>query len=98
MNKNREIIRKCCSCRESKNRTELIKITLDSKTDEIVVEPNSKIFGRSVYVCREKACIDNFLKKKLLFKGLKISQNKVKNDEYEKIGTVLKNMLVLKIY
>lgn len=67
----KEIIRKCIGCFESKNREEMIKITRENDTNKIFINPNSKIFGRSVYLCYNKTCIDNSFKKNKLAKFLK---------------------------
>lgn len=49
----------------------MIKITREHRTGEIFINPNSKIFGRSVYLCYNKSCIENSLKKNKLGKFLK---------------------------
>ena len=64
-------IRKCIGCFQDKNRGNMIKITRDSKTNEIFINPNTKIFGRSVYLCYNIACIENSFKKNKLAKFLK---------------------------
>lgn len=70
MTKN-EILRKCVGCFELKNRDEMIKITRDYKTNEIYINPNSKIFGRSAYLCYNISCVENTLKKNKLSRFLK---------------------------
>lgn len=67
----KEVLRKCIGCFETKNREEMIKITRENKTNAIFINPNSKIFGRSVYLCYNNACIENSLKKNKLAKFLK---------------------------
>jgi len=67
----KETQRKCIGCFENKNRDEMIKITRDSKTNEIFINPNTKIFGRSVYLCYNDTCIENSLKKNKLARFLK---------------------------
>ena len=66
--------RKCIGCGEMKDRTQMIKIT---KTNDgnVVITPNSKIFGRSAYLCYNKNCIDNALKKDKLKRLLKYTGN-----------------------
>ena len=66
--------RKCIGCGEMKDRTQMIKIT---KTNDgnVVIMPNSKIFGRSAYLCYNKNCIDNALKKDKLKRLLKYTSN-----------------------
>ena len=63
--------RKCVGCGELKLRENLIKITKDYKDGSVVINPNSKIFGRSAYLCYNQSCIDSALKKSKLNKVLK---------------------------
>lgn len=67
----KEKIRKCIGCFEPKDREEMVKITRENKSNKIFINPNSKIFGRSVYLCYNKTCIENSLKKNKLAKFLK---------------------------
>ena len=67
--------RKCISCGKIKPKEELIKITKEHKSGDVVIQPNSKIFGRSAYLCYNKNCIDMAFKKKKLNKMLKTSTN-----------------------
>ena len=62
--------RKCVGCGEFKLRENLIRIM---KTDKegLVVNPNSKTFGRSAYLCYNQSCIELALKKSKLKKALK---------------------------
>ncbi len=62
--------RKCVGCGEFKPRENLIRIM---KTDKegLVVNPNSKTFGRSAYLCYNQSCIELALKKSKLNKALK---------------------------
>ncbi|MBR1681116.1 YlxR family protein [bacterium] len=78
--------RKCVGCGTLKDRKNLIKITFDRQQNEVVLNPDSKIFGRSVYLCYNKSCIINAMKKNKLQKSLKapISEElKGKLIEYE---------------
>ena len=63
--------RKCVSCREFKQKDNLIRIM--KTKDGIVVNPNSKTFGRSAYLCYNQSCIESALKKMKLNKALKTS-------------------------
>jgi len=65
--------RKCIGCGEIKNRENLIKITKEYATNTLVINGNSKIFGRSVYLCYNSTCIENAFKKNKLQKILKTS-------------------------
>ena len=55
--------RKCIACGELKPKSELIKITKEYTRGELVIQPDSKTFGRSVYLCYNENCINTVLKK-----------------------------------
>ena len=67
--------RKCVGCGELKPRKDMIKITNEHKTGEIVVNPDFKIFGRSAYLCYNQNCIEQALKKRKLNRVLKITNS-----------------------
>ena len=67
----KEVIRKCIGCFKDHNRDEMIKITRQNNSNEIFINPNSKIFGRSVYLCYNNTCIEQSFKKNKLAKFLK---------------------------
>jgi predicted RNA-binding protein YlxR (DUF448 family) len=56
-----------------KDRKDLIKITADYKDGNVIVNPSSLTFGRSVYLCYNKSCIEGAFKKNKLAKHLKAS-------------------------
>ena len=62
--------RKCAGCGKITDRKELIKITRDAHCD-IFVNPDSGIFGRSVYLCYNDRCIEAAFKKNKISKILK---------------------------
>ena len=64
-------MRKCIGCGELKDSSQLIKITNDRINNEVILNPNSKIFGRSVYLCYNKLCIEKKKKKDKISKVLK---------------------------
>jgi len=64
-------IRCCISCRQEKDRNELIKITADYTKKNVIVNPDSLTFGRSAYLCYNKSCIETAFKKNKLGKLLK---------------------------
>lgn len=70
-NMTKEIQRICISCRKPKNREELLKITKKHDTNEVVINPNSKIFGRSAYLCYNETCVKEAFKKRKLEKSLR---------------------------
>ncbi len=63
--------RKCAGCGVIKDRNEMIKIT--NVHGELVVNPDNKKFGRSVYLCYNNACIENAFKKNKIARILKTS-------------------------
>ena len=63
MNTKKTILRKCISCGEIKPQEDLIKITKEYENGNVVVQPNSKTFGRSVYLCYNENCINTTIKK-----------------------------------
>ena len=65
------IERKCVGCGKLTNREDLIKITKEHSSNTIVINGNSRIFGRSAYLCYNKSCIENVFKKNKLQKILK---------------------------
>ena len=67
----RSVYRKCSGCGEIKERENLVKITRFYKTGEIFIQPDSKCFGRSVYICYNNNCLKEALKKKRMQKTLK---------------------------
>ena len=52
----------------------MIKITKDHFTGELVVNPNTKTFGRSAYLCYNQSCVENAFKKNKLNKVLRTSK------------------------
>lgn len=63
--------RKCAGCGEIKDRNDMIKIT--NVHGELVINPDNKKFGRSVYLCYNNACIENAFKKNKISRILKTS-------------------------
>ena len=68
---NKENLRKCVGCGKQAPRAEMIKITKDSSSGEVVINPNTKTFGRSSYLCYNQSCIEQALKKNKLKRVLK---------------------------
>ena len=63
--------RKCVGCGELKPRNKMIKITKEHLSGNLIINPDSKTFGRSAYLCYNQNCIEQALKKKKLNKILK---------------------------
>ena len=63
--------RKCVGCGEIKYRSELIKITRENSTGDVIINHSNKIFGRSVYLCYNSVCVEAAFKKNRMAKMLK---------------------------
>ena len=74
-------VRKCIICGKIRPREELIKITKEYQHGDIVLQPSSKTFGRSAYVCNSSECKNLLLKKHKLDKILKTNIDKKILDE-----------------
>lgn len=61
--------RRCAGCWQTKNRNDMIKITASG--GKIVIKPDSRTFGRSVYLCYNETCINTAFKKNKINKILK---------------------------
>lgn len=67
--------RKCVGCGEIKDAQEMMKLTKNHISGDIEINSNSKIFGRSAYLCYNKQCVEQALKKNKLNKALKTSKD-----------------------
>ena len=67
--------RRCVGCGQIKNTDELMKITKNYLTGKVEINENSKIFGRSAYLCYNNQCIELALKKNKLNKALRTSKD-----------------------
>ena len=83
-------IRKCISCGSIKKRCDLIKITKENASGNIIIAPDSKTFGRSVYLCYNQSCIDIAFKKNKINKLLKTNANIDKSNLIGLLGQDLK--------
>ncbi|MCM1009787.1 MAG: YlxR family protein [Fusobacterium sp.] len=63
--------RKCVACGEIKDSKDLIKITKQSSTGSVIINHDTKIFGRSAYLCYNISCIETAFKKNKLQKALR---------------------------
>lgn len=86
MSRKDKFLRKCIGCDQFKKKIELIRIMKENITTDIIVNPSTKTFGRSVYICNDSNCVENAFKKMKISKFLK---KKVDLDVKEKIKTVL---------
>ena len=83
-------IRKCISCGKLKKRSELIKITKEKVSGNVILMPDSNTFGRSVYLCYNQSCIDNAFKKNRINKTLKTGTDIDKSELYDLLAPDLK--------
>ena len=67
--------RKCIGCGEIKDASEMMKLTKNHISGDIEINPNSKIFGRSAYLCYNNQCVEQSLKKNKLNKALKTNKD-----------------------
>lgn len=63
--------RMCIACRAEKERSDLIRLVKAYETKKVHVQPTSKIFGRSAYICYNKDCLSTSLKKARIQKALR---------------------------
>lgn len=63
--------RKCVGCDTVKDRAEMIRIMKLYDTGEIIINPTSRHFGRSCYICYNIECISKIIKRKKLQKIFK---------------------------
>ena len=56
-------IRKCVGCQLKYPREQMIRILKKHESQEIILNPSNKDFGRSIYICNNKSCIDKAIKK-----------------------------------
>lgn len=83
----KNIKRKCQGCGKILDRNSLIKITLSE--GKLHINPNSKILGRSMYVCADYDCIKTVIKKKRLYSALKFKNF----DEISQVEKQLQKMV-----
>lgn len=78
--------RRCVACRINKQQDEMLRVA--KIDDTYVLDINGKLGGRGAYVCKEKACIDLAIKKRLLNRAFK---SNVEHTLYEKLGEYEQN-------
>ncbi len=83
------INRRCQGCRKTLNREELLKIT-KLKNNTLKLNPSAKQTGRSLYICKDRTCINNVIKKKRIQAALKYNNSK----EILRIEAELTNFIV----
>jgi len=63
--------RQCVSCRALLPKADLIQIMIANETENLHLQPSTKLNGRSAYICYKKTCIEQSLKKGKLQKALR---------------------------
>ena len=76
----KETKRMCISCREMKDKKDLIRIV--RKSGEILIDKSGKLDGRGAYICRCEACLKKAEKSKALSRAFKVQ---VDNEIYNKL-------------
>lgn len=79
-------MRRCVSCRESFNQNELLRIC--KQKDELFIDINQKMGGRGAYICKNKQCLQNAIKKKALNRAFK---SNLDNEIYVQLGEYEQN-------
>lgn len=88
MSISKKFLRQCSSCKSIKPKEELIRITRNCKTKEIVINNNNEYQGRSVYICKNTECLENALKRKKIENSLK---DKLPENIKEELFNLLRN-------
>ena len=90
---NKKPQRKCIGCRNSFEKSQLIRIA-GNKDKKIIIDPKGKEEGRGAYICKDESCLKKAFKKNQLEYALKI---KIKEDEKENLLTCLSELIGNKI-
>ena len=77
--------RMCISCREKKDKKELIRI-VKNKNNEISIDRTGKKEGRGAYICDDVNCLDKLIKSKRLERVFEMS---ISNEIYESLRGVI---------
>lgn len=79
-------IRKCIGCQGNFDKSQMFKIMQKFDTKEVLLSPTNKDFGRSVYICKNKDCVEKAFKKAKSSQVLKYSN-------IEELKTLLQTFL-----
>ena len=80
MSEKKQVLRKCVSCGEMKEKKTLIRV-IRTKDGEVLVDGTGRQNGRGAYVCRSKACIENAFKRNALKKALNADPGEAVKEE-----------------
>lgn len=87
-------LRKCVGCGQKIDRKLLLRVLKDFSSErlKLIVAPTSKDFGRSVYVCYNRQCVDKAFKKCKIFKqSASFEGSSFRKEITEKIDAVLES-------
>ena len=65
-------MRMCSGCRESKPKSELIRV-VRTPDGSIVVDKTGKVSGRGAYLCKNEECFKKSVKTKALSRALEVN-------------------------
>ena len=65
-------LRMCLGCRESKPKTELIRI-VKTPDGHILLDERGKTSGRGAYICRSRSCFEKAFRSKALERSLSVA-------------------------
>jgi len=65
-------LRKCAGCGQMKEKKQMIRI-IRTETGTVEFDPTGRRNGRGAYLCRDKNCFTDAVKKKALQRSLKCS-------------------------
>ena len=79
-------MRMCSGCRESKPKSELIRV-VRTPEGNIIVDKTGKVSGRGAYLCKNEECFKKSVKSKALSRALEVNIN---DDVFEAIAKEIK--------
>ena len=77
--------RMCIACRQMKPKAELIRVVREIESGEVMLDKESKLFGRGAYVCRDEKCMALARKKKGFERHFKCPVSKNVYDECDSV-------------
>jgi predicted RNA-binding protein YlxR (DUF448 family) len=78
--------RKCIACGEFFDRKNMIRIMKQTNSNEIIINPDNKTFGRSAYLCKNIDCLNFAIKKNRFPRALRI---KIDSNVLEKLKIMI---------
>ncbi len=78
-------LRKCVSCKERKEKHELVRI-VNNKEEGIIVDLSGRKNGRGAYLCKDSLCLNKAKDNNLLDRSLR---SKVSEDIYDQLEEII---------